>query len=1020
MEKITSGSPNHIDISEDLMENYFESKAVQELLDISESTLSEWHKKGLFPDTKNINGILFVLKNTVLSIKGILDNEKDMLSIKDVSNRLGITIDKTRVLLRKYIQNAFKGKMLLISKENLEKFLDENGWLIPYYQDGTIPSGYFSTKMIADYFKIKPNKAAHWIRQGRFEGVRKIGENSFTNTFIVPESSIYTYERFVGNLNDNYVTAKEASEILGVCTSTVGNFIQEGTFKDTILWFRKMYIPYEEVKRIKQELTQQNKMKTIHQAAKQLGVSKNTIQKCVDLKLFNGTIIDNMLYIESKVLESLPDNFFEDLHAKGIIITKHIQKPKDYLTTREVADKLNITIQAVGRLIKNGELGTPIKCFENGIKINAINIELFEKYLIKHENRKNCLDTKNAAIYLGEISQSTVVDYIKKGYFPNAFMENRKYLIPLDDIDEFIKIKNIDPTIKKMKKKTKIKKEVKTNNTTQYIKLSKPELIDDIINTIQNEKIPQYLDATKEHYIKFVSIRISSLNGHKSYIISECSRAKNCFKSIILNLPKECFELSDEIIQEILLNNSLALSHRTLANWFFQYVFGVLGMNNRKDFRISPVPVDNDDGKEIYSPEIYLEYLSYTKNVDQHISGAIRSQFYANMWLYTIMHLMDTWRATDIVNNLLNIDLEVLNIDSFEWFLKNKLSTEQAQIVINQVYISTRNLTTSKTNALLTFLVPMDFILPAGNAFIICELHRRQSDDKYLLQTLISQNLNAKLPNKKHLNFFRFNTILQDFRSRVMNRSTMTYLFNSIVDDAPDPELALTYTQLTRSHEKEQSTAVYVKATNFDGSLGNVSLNLFNRGHFGWLYNTIIKLMFEETNTSLSIDTRTQLIMALRNEFNPVELENWGTFLLSLNKKRESLFNVLITLDKRELKLLILKIFNGDMPCRDGNGQCLTYPHCEKRNLKSCSSCEFHIPQVYAIIHMKQEIEHLIKSLNTTKYETIIERDAYILKIYLLILNEAISVYGQDYINTFIDLNNIRKQVIELSPVLLK
>src|SRR5690606_1597863 len=115
--------------------------------------------------------------------------------------------------------------------------------------------------------------------------------------------------------------------------------------------------------------------------------------------------------------------------------------------------------------------------------------------------------------------------------------------------------------------------------------------------------------------------------------------------------------------------------------------------------------------------------------------------------------------------------------------------------------------------------------------------------------------------NKQHLNFFKYSAILKDFKSLVMNRSTMTYLFNSIVDEAPDPELALTYTQQARSHEKESTTAIYVKATNFDGSLGNVSLNLFNRGHFGWLYNTLIKLMFEDENIPLSIDVRTHYIM---------------------------------------------------------------------------------------------------------------------------------------------------------------
>src|SRR5690606_9906128 len=114
-------------------------------------------------------------------------------------------------------------------------------------------------------------------------------------------------------------------------------------------------------------------------------------------------------------------------------------------------------------------------------------------------------------------------------------------------------------------------------------------------------------------------------------------------------------------------------------------------------FIIASSPSTKDDGKEIYSPEIYLEYLSYTKNIERHISEAIRSQHYVNMWLYTIMHLMDTWRATDIVNSLIDIDLEAVDIYNFEWFLTNNVTKEQAQTVINQIYYKTRGLTTSKT-----------------------------------------------------------------------------------------------------------------------------------------------------------------------------------------------------------------------------------------------------------------------------------------------------------------------------------
>lgn len=557
-----------------------------------------------------------------------------------------------------------------------------------------------------------------------------------------------------------------------------------------------------------------------------------------------------------------------------------------------------------------------------------------------------------------------------------------------------------------------------TSNTIKHkaVPLSKNSLMNQLLLDINNTYVPNHLIKTKKYFLEYITIRISSLGGHISHIKTECSRAKKCFKTVIVNLPDESFLISEDVILEILSNVSYPYTIRILANWFFQYVYGVLGFENKKSFIISPSSRSHseNDGKEIYTPEIYLEYLNYAKNLEQNIQDSIKNRYIANMWLFTIMHLMDTWRATDIVNNLFEIEIETFEIDGLEWFLSNNLSIEQAQSVINQVYLATRFLSTSKTNKLLTFLVPFDFILPAGYAFIINELHRRRSGDNYLLQTLISNDLKARTPNNQHLNFFRHNTLLKDFKSLVMNRSTMTYLFNSIVDDSPDPELALAYTQQTRSHKQESSTAVYVKATNFDGSLGNISLNLFNRGHFGWIYNTLIKLMLEDTNLNQPIDIRTDLIKDLRNEFNPSQIEEWATFLRLMEKKRDYILKFLSGLDQIEIKRLINAIFKGEMPSRNANGQCLTSPDCKNPHLKSCFSCEYFIPQVYAIIHIKVEIEQLIASIESTKYSTIIERDSHFLKIYLLLLNEAISVYGQEYIQTFIDLPKVRKQVLQI------
>ncbi|MFS0875315.1 helix-turn-helix domain-containing protein [Solibacillus isronensis] len=990
----------------DIEERYIKSTVVQETLGISAGSLYILKKKGYFEDSIIWKGKLYLSKSSVVSLKKKLDLESQMLSTKELSENLGVSVEQVLKIFRPDLQLSLRGGKFLLSKENFENFVRDNGDLLAY-KNKVIPKGYYNTNMLAQYFNVNQTEIVRWINQGRFDGIRKFRDSTSgqTSIFLIPESSVRKYEEFLDDLNKNYVTPKQAMDILNVSSSTIGNWINNKKISGGILWFHTWYLPLKEIKGIISQNLLLKKLISCNKAAELLGVSRKTIKKCLELNLFKVTIIQNKVYLSREELETLPDDFFKKLKSNYNLYACKIKRPEGYLTIKEVAEKLNISYSSASELINNGKLGTPIEFLENGKKLKAINLDEMKLYITKlekkSEKQKHCLNASDAARYLN-IHSTTLSSYIKKGYFPNGFKENNYFYIPLTDLEEYKRIRNL----------SKLPNE-------KGIKIDKAFLLEHLIHSIKNFKIPKHIEKTREYYIDYISVRISSLNGHISSVKSECSRAKICYEKIILNLTNECFELSEEEIHSILIDESYALSHRTLVNWFFQYVFGILGIDNKKNFIITPSSSTKDDEKEIYSPEIYLEYLSYTKNIDRHVLEALKSKHYANMWLFTIMHLIDAWRSTDIVNSLKNIELEAVEINDFEWFLTNKVTKEQAQIVINQIYYKTRSLTTSKTNSLLTFLVPMDFILAAGNAFIICELHRRHTKDEFLLQTLISNSLRARKPNNQHLNFFKYNEDLRDFKSLVMNRSTMTYLFNSIVDEAPDPELALTYTQQTRSHEKEDTTAIYVKATNFDGSLGNVSLNLFNRGHFGWLYNTLIKLLFEDGIDPIPIDVRSHYIMELRKEFSPKQIEDWAVFLKNIDKKRLPILNKLSKLNNLQIKELINGILSGKRPSRNEHGSCLSYPDCEKPHLQSCYSCEFFIPEVYTIIHIKQEIENLMTSIESTRYTTIIERDSYFLKIYLLLLNEAISVYGEKYIETFIDLVGIRKRVLQLSPLLM-
>lgn len=97
----------------------------------------------------------------------------------------------------------------------------------------------------------------------------------------------------------------------------------------------------------------------------------------------------------------------------------------------------------------------------------------------------------------------------------------------------------------------------------------------------------------------------------------------------------------------------------------------------------------------------------------------------------------------------------------------------------------------------------------------------------------------------------------------------------------------------------------------------------------------------------------------------------------------------------------------------------VTYPTCIKPNLRSCYYCENFIPQTYLLIHTKHEFNRLIQSIEQSPHEAIIRRDSEFLKYLLLLINEAVAVYGSTYVQTFIDLKEIRTVVLRLKDKLM-
>lgn len=986
--------------------SYVRTEETLKLLEISEVTLTRWVKEQKISGTIKWYGLhhYFPL-NEITRLKQELDKEKEMITIPEVVRLLGIPHDVISEISLRYRVRSLKGNIHLISKANFKKMKQEHKELITYHRLG-IPEDFLSTKILSIRFNVPQLEIVRWIKQGRFKGAKKIGATVYKSSFyIVPKESVYEYEIFISDLNLNYLDVENAVKVLNVSSSTINNWIAKKKFDGMICWLDKWYISKTSIRNVNEEIASKENLYTVLKCCQEFKISRRRLLSFVKNGLLHFKVLNGKSLIDHRELSIVlanrpqkksindPNDVWDKAKRHGII-------PDGYITINNLSRKLNLGISQIEQLIQSDIINAE-PFIIHGRRCKLISSASVETYMNNSRLKGSLLTTVQAAAYLKIDSYNSVSGLVKKGYFPNVILENRRYLIPKDDLDEYVRLKalNLLPKNNTSAKEPRI--------------LSKQDLIIELLEKINDFVIPNHLIKTKELYIKYSQLRIASLNGSQRTKMSDCSQIVRAYQTIISNLTRNCFELSDEEIRSILQNDYLPISHRTLVNWFFHFSFQTMGIKREKQF-IIVTKINKSANKELYSPEIYLEYIDYVKKVNIHTHEAIKSQHYSNMWLFTLMHLMDAWRPSDIVSELPAINIEDLEINNLDWFRTNELSLEQAQHLINQVYIKTRHSSASKTNALLTFIVPLDMVFAAGTSFLINELHRLKMQDTFLLQTLITENLNAKAPTRQHFGFFKFNEKLKDFKSIVMIRSTMTYLFNSIVEDAPDPELALSYTMSLRSHEKESSTSIYVQSTNRDGSLNRVSLNLFNRGHFGWLFNYIIQQIFANQSISPTFEERTKLISGIRHDLSPQQLENWAAFIRKNNQSKETLITKLLLLSKSEIKELFGQILRGDRPAKDAHGQCFSYPNCDKPQLQSCFYCENFIPQVYLLIELKYELIRLVESIKASNHLTIILRDSEFLKKLLTLLNESVSIYGEAYISSFIDLTDVRESIFEI------
>lgn len=762
------------------------------------------------------------------------------------------------------------------------------------------------------------------------------------------------------------------------------------------------------------------------QVCEKIGVSsknKSKLNFLVEIKL--------ICIKEGKYLKESVDDFFENLR-KNYITYDELKKVTGCRDRHSIRNKLNLfepkpfqfSFQGV-RYIKREDIKELIHIYTNYYTINHLT---------------NKLPTNAAHLRDGSAKGSFTQlfdDYIepKNNHFSNVWLFNKKevedYILlgeeykkkymTREEVNKYLDIVNPPITLskiivpkwcyyfldilgngKRIIKYFYLKEEVeryKENNlrSTKIIVSAPSDPYEYFLFVFEKENIsiPRYLKQTTELY--------------KAFARDFFSRSRASFKSVrrgsVPSLISALKHLADfEEHKEIfsfhtgeaikLLDECELINARMTLYKFIKFVKSSRVTkyrlheipNPRNIYLIPKTKVENYDIAEWKT--IYL----HAKNIDKHLSLAIEDEKYASTWLYILIHLTNSWRASD-VTDVPGISPESIGITDISWFYSYHISLPQGQIIINQLTLY-KNMLHHKTGAERSFVCNPSLVSVMASALCICEFHRRNTNRASLIFFGTKDNdVSASYLRK----FFRSNEQLVklEFKNRKANSTLMTHLFYSIQSREGKGNSAFEIAQAIRDH-KSQVTKQYIAVDD-----KGITRQLFDRGDFGFLYDQLHDVLSFDKQT---LEERTTSISNLQRLLPPVEVETTIGFLNERISEQHSLAWQMLQFSPEEAMEFAKKLYLREMPSRAQNIQCGMYNNCPKNKSSEnypCNGCGFAIPNIYAITDIFIDV---LKRLNKYKLATLEvpkKRELKFIIRLLDVLSEAITAYGEEYVWSF-------------------
>lgn len=413
---------------------------------------------------------------------------------------------------------------------------------------------------------------------------------------------------------------------------------------------------------------------------------------------------------------------------------------------------------------------------------------------------------------------------------------------------------------------------------------------------------------------------------------------------------------------------------------------------------------------DFYSLEEWSSFVNLAVDIDRHIQKSMNNITYAKCWLYLLLHLCLAWRKSDIISipaldNLLGIEKYDL-----KWFGENSFYMKDANYIINNAKLYVEQYQTQKTGAYKHFNVPDSFKIPVAIAIIIVEQWRRRMSKELLFG---KDNFSSTQVLTNYLG-----ETMKQFSSIKANR-TLFSLVDNLSGKTGTADSYVRVSTYMRSHKANyynmsDTTSVYLHSMYSDTELNEVTIQLYDRGMFGWLYDSLLKIAEDE---KIPQKEQTELIVQIKQGIQADRLEQLSELLYQQSITKERVINEILKLSQDEVKSMVKKLADGSLTSKQDGVLCIRENNCKYPVRTDCMNCEYSIPTVYTMLSVCTELNNIFQSkVPSCQYDRIRIMNK-MLRLYSVV-KEAENAFGGEYINSYIDSLELKQNICDTYKLL--